>query len=115
MTYAQFQELFDRHLDEIESLMSTKGHDYTDGKDRLSNFKDQADRLGLTPYQIWAVYANKHWDAINAFVRNNGQLESEPIESRIHDIILYSFLLLGLVADANAPTVTAIRHEVENI
>ena len=115
MTYTEFQSLFDKNLEEIKALMNRKGNDYTDGRDRLSNFKEQAKRLGMTPYQVWAVYANKHWDAINAFVRNNGQLESEPIESRIHDIIVYSFLLLGIVQETTAPTVTGIRDETRDV
>ncbi len=99
MTTNDLDALFDEHFQKITELSRSKGADYASEYDRLSNFKDQAAKLGLTPYQVWAVYANKHWDAINAFVRNNGQLESEPIESRVHDIIVYSFLLLGLIQD----------------
>ena len=102
MKTSDLDQLFDDNWKQILEITRSKGADYASDTDRLSNFKLQAERLGLTPYQIWAVYANKHWDAINAFVRNNGQLESEPIESRIHDIIVYSFLLLGLIQDQRA-------------
>jgi hypothetical protein len=101
MTTNEFDAMLEENYQEILTLCRTKGADYARDFDRLSNFKDQAAKLGLTPYQVWGVYANKHWDAINSFVRNNGQLESEPIESRVHDIILYSFLLLGLIHDQN--------------
>lgn len=100
MTTKEFDSLLADTLQNTAKLLRDKGADYASDVDRLSNFKDQAAKLGLTPYQVWAVYANKHWDAVNAFVRNNGQVESEPIESRIYDIINYSFLLLGLVQDA---------------
>jgi hypothetical protein len=99
MTYQEFDVLLETHHEAILGLCGTKGADYSNGEDRLSNFKLQAKSLGLTPYQVWGVYANKHWDAVNTFIRNNGQVESEPIESRIHDIILYSYLLLGLIKD----------------
>lgn len=99
MTTNELESIFDETFQTITELSRSKGADYASDADRLSNFKDQAAKLGLTPYQVWAVYANKHWDAINAFVRNNGQLESEPIESRVHDILVYSILLLGLIKD----------------
>lgn len=104
MTTPELDQLFEDNWKIIRELTRSKGKDYASDVDRLSNFKLQAERLGMTPYQIWAVYANKHWDAINAFVRNNGQLESEPIESRAHDIIVYTFLLLGLIQDTNKET-----------
>ena len=66
--------------------------------DALSNFKDAAYRLGLTPEQVWSVYADKHWQAIMTFC-GKGQVESEPIEGRLRDVILYSFLLLGLIEE----------------
>ena len=56
----------------------------------------------VTPYQVWGIFAGKHVDAINSFIRNNGQVESEPIESRLHDLIVYSFLLLGLIEEQHA-------------
>lgn len=99
MNTPQFEQLFSETVADVLTLARSKGKDYSSEYDRLSNFKNQAANLGLTEYQVWAVYANKHWDAINAFVRNDGQLESEPIESRIQDIIVYSILLLGLIQD----------------
>lgn len=96
MTTKQFNKLLEQDIKEIYKLCRTKGKDYARTTDRLSNFKDQAQKLDLTPLQIWGVYANKHWDAVNSFIKN-GQVESEPIESRIHDLILYLFLLHGLI------------------
>jgi hypothetical protein len=101
MTTAELNQLFEKNWAIVQELTRAKGHDYASDVDRLSNFKDNARKLGMTQYQIWGVYANKHWDAVNAFIRNNGQLESEPIEARLHDIIVYSFLLLGLIEDQN--------------
>lgn len=99
MTTNELEKLFEATFSDIKELSRRKGADYASQEDRLSNFKEQAKKLGLRPLQVWAVYANKHWDAINAYVKNNGQLESEPIESRVHDILVYSILLLGLIED----------------
>lgn len=100
MNTKNFDRLFVQTMDEVSKLSATKGKDYASEEDRLSNFKVNAERTGLTPYQVWSVYANKHWDAVMAFIRNNGQLESEPIESRIYDLITYLILLSGLIEDA---------------
>lgn len=99
MTHKEFEKVFDENLAIIRDIALTKGADYSSGSDRLSNFKENAFQLGLSPVQVWGVYASKHWNAISAYVRK-GQVESEPIESRIHDEILYLFLLLGLIEDS---------------
>ena len=97
----QFDEFRDRHYLEIVGINTTKGRDYAGGdEDALANFKAAAEQLGVSPYTIWAVYAHKHWSAVMSFVRAGGQVESEPIEGRLHDVILYCFLLLGLIEDA---------------
>jgi len=101
MNRTNFQELMEKEFQSLIQTNNTKGHDYAGRDDALSNFKRHGDTLGLRPEQIWAVYANKHWDSIMTFVRE-GNVASEPIEGRIHDLILYGFLLLGLVTENKA-------------
>lgn len=101
MTSAQLEKILKENQAAVDELMRAKGADYASKEDRLSNFKLQAARLGLTPYQVWGVYANKHWDAIMSFIRNGGQVESEPIDSRIHDAIAYLHLFAALIVDTN--------------
>lgn len=93
-----FLEMMDRDFAEIRELNVKKGADYAGDEDALRNFKDNAKTLGLTPEQVWAVYAGKHWDAIMTYCRE-GDVASEPIEGRLHDLILYGILLLGLVRE----------------
>lgn len=90
--------MLDEEHAKIVELNRTKGHDYAGQDDALSNFKKHAAELGLTPEQIWGVYAGKHWDAITTYVRE-GDVKSEPIDGRILDEILYLYLLLGLVRE----------------
>lgn len=105
MDRAAFQALVERHHETIIGINKQKGHDYAGEEDALGNFKNAAARLGLTPEQVWAVYSDKHWSAIMTYCRE-GQVESEPIEGRIHDIILYGFLLLGLIEEKKRASVT---------
>lgn len=96
-----FSEFRDGHYAKIAEINDKKGKDYAGDDDAMANFKQAALQLGVTPYVIWAVYAHKHWSAVMSFCKE-GQVESEPIEGRIHDCILYLFLLLGLIEDAKA-------------
>lgn len=101
MDRAAFSHFRDEHYAKIAAINDAKGRDYAGDADALANFKAAAEQLGVDPNVIWAVYAHKHWSAIMSFVKN-GQVESEPIEGRIHDCILYLFLLLGLIEDAKS-------------
>jgi len=98
MDYGKIEDFLKNVETKDREILLTKNADYSNKEDGLSNFKYAAKRLGLTPYQIWAVYAGKHWDAIMAFCRD-GKVESEDITLRIHDLRNYAFLLLGLLED----------------
>lgn len=96
-----FNKLRDSVYKDIVAINETKGKDYSGDEDALSNFKVLAQRLGMTPLQVWGVYALKHIAAIESYIKN-GSVESEPIEGRIDDAILYLFLLRGLIEEENA-------------
>lgn len=99
MNTAEFNEIVAHARKRQDDLLLRKGADYTrHSEDRLSNFKRSADALGLTPIQVWAVYASKHIDAIMAFVKT-GKAESEAIEGRLDDLVNYMYLLEGLLKE----------------
>lgn len=91
-------------IEACDRILGVKGNDYTQGdavaatddKIRLKNFYRNGERLGLPPMKILAVYLNKHLDAIETYLKR-GQVESEPIEGRIHDAINYLLLLYKMV------------------
>jgi hypothetical protein len=95
--YRHLREELIKHAFEVSNV---KGADYTQkSDDALKNFKGAGRDLGLSPYQILGVYMKKHQDAINSFIKNEGQLESEPIKERIIDNINYLCLLWGLICE----------------
>lgn len=102
MRREEFVRLMEETFDACTQLNKQKGKDYAGDEDALSNFKGAARQLGTTPEKVWAVYAHKHWSAIMAYC-SEGKLESEPIEMRIRDVIVYAVLLLGLVEDKSDP------------
>lgn len=98
--------------EECRALLTRKNADYAPTHDAVGNFKEAAAELGATSYQVLGVHLNKHLAAIKAFIRNNGQLEDEPIESRIADAINYLTFLraLKIERDEEAARLEAEAH-----
>lgn len=97
---------------ECIKTLETKGADYASDTDALANFKRNAERLGMSKYQVWLLYFTKHVDAIiNSIKRNpnNPQVESEPIRSRVIDNINYLILFDCLMGE-NDQTSTTSYH-----
>lgn len=95
MNRTKYNQLVEKLVAEELELAAKKGKDYAGDADVCANFKRAADNLGISKYQIWGVYANKHWDAINAFCKN-GKVESEPLRERAKDVRIYLQLLLAM-------------------
>jgi hypothetical protein len=111
MTQTDFHEFFAGLLNEARGVMESKAKDYAQEQDAFLNFHTRAEQLGLTREQVWAVFANKHWDALMAYVRN-GKVESEALRSRIIDVINYVGFLAGFEHTATEAAVisTAPPH-----
>ena len=96
MTHTRKNELFQEIFDSCLQLQFAKAKDYASDVDALSNFKSQdAEALGLTPYQKWGVYfAKQAMSILGAIGKNPKQpsTTSEPIEERINDAIIYLVL-----------------------
>lgn len=80
-----------------------KGDSYA-GKsgDALSNFKRNAENLGLTKYQVWAVYFGKHVDSISNAIKHSPELpkdDSEGLRGRIIDAKNYLDILYCLLIE----------------
>lgn len=99
----QVQADNDRRL----GILTGKGKEYTDDKDALSNFKLNAERLGLHPVQVLAIYMFKHINSIESYLRQfdsemtvmDIQDSAEGITSRIDDSVNYLELLHLLLMD----------------
>lgn len=86
-------------LDDCLSTMKSKGKDYTQGNyDILHNFKTVASEIGVSMERAWAVYFFKHYAALMSYVKM-GQVESEPIEGRVKDLIVYLLLFYKMIKE----------------
>lgn len=88
-------------LGRADKIMWAKMGDYARDADAFHNFRRSATAVGITPYQVWQVFADKHWGAITRFCRD-GKVESEDIRDRLADLINYLTLLAGLIREEEA-------------
>lgn len=108
MTVPERLEIAKETFAECIKTFEVKGEAYASNKDSLSNFKRNAERLGMSPYQIWAVYFNKHVDSVNNAILQNPLTpvdKSEGLESRVTDLINYAMLLRCLLIEGQKPEV----------
>lgn len=100
-----WQDILDETIASIQKLCETKGGEYkASDDDQLANFRRRAGRYkDVPPELVWAIYAGKHWDAIETYIDdlNVGRTRqrSEPIEGRIDDLIVYLILLKAMCAE----------------
>lgn len=99
-SHNRYNELLEETFAEIRKLSIVKGGEYAGDKDRLANFRRNAKALGLSMEQVWAVYAGKHWDAIQQFVQDiatgHERTRAESITGRADDLIVYLILFKAI-------------------
>lgn len=99
-------EDIDGFLKECLETMRVKGHDYRQGNDDdlLHNFRTVADSVGSDIEKVWFTYFYKHYSAMVTYIKEGGQQESEPIEGRIKDQIVYLLLFYRMVQERKKGT-----------
>ena len=99
-SHKEYEEIVNKTIDQIHSLSKLKGGEYAGDTDRLANFRRNAASLGLSMEQVWAVYAAKHWDAIQQYVKDiasgTERVRLEGIEGRADDLIVYLILFKAI-------------------
>lgn len=88
-----------------EKLFASKNAEYGDKADILANFRRLAEQQDVPMSTAWMFLAGKHIDTIQQYVKdtrlNKSRNRSEPIRDRIDDLVVYSLLLLAIVAEEN--------------
>jgi len=99
MTRKDFIKFIEEREFARRALLESKGHAYSGDVDAFLNFKRNAEKVGITKYQIWLVYFQKHLDAIVQAIKDNPSNPvdySEGLEGRIDDAINYLNLFAGM-------------------
>tara|TARA_R110000737_G_scaffold229427_1_gene243100 strand:+ start:109 stop:447 length:339 start_codon:yes stop_codon:yes gene_type:complete len=98
MTQKEFQETRKYILNKAQDIMDAKQPEYTNKSiDVLYNFISTAKSVGIEPMKVWAVFFNKHVQAILTHAGDPNMNQAEPIESRYADAINYLFLGFALL------------------
>lgn len=106
MNNDKFYALLEKMVLQERETMVGKGREYTIGSDdKLANFKNVARDCGLTPLQVWFVYASKHWASICNFVKDGVEASNEPIDGRIMDMRNYLALMQAIVQENRQPKI----------
>lgn len=105
-THQRWDDLLDSSFTEIKKLGQLKGDEYSGDTDRLANFRRNGEAQGLPMETIWAIYAGKHWDAIQQYVRDQreGKVRNrlETIEGRVDDLLVYLLLFKAMLQEARS-------------
>ena len=114
MSPIEFAALTTRIFDNIRALHSIKAGEYAPGADTLANFKEAGNRLGILPEQVLLVYLDKHYAAVQNYIRDlathTTRNRPEPIEGRVDDLLVYLLLFRALLAE-RTDAARALRNE----
>ncbi|MDR3427797.1 hypothetical protein [Silvimonas sp.] len=98
-----YKNLLDQTVTEIVRLSKLKGGEYAGDTDRLANFRRNGEQLDLPMEKCWAVYYNKHHDAVMQYIRDlstgKGRQRLEPLGGRIDDMIVYLILFKAMLVE----------------
>ena len=99
MNLEQQEQYFEKMVSEMRSIMFKKGNDYSNIKDRLSNFKLAGSICGLTPeLNALSLIATKV-ARLGVLLKSESKPNNESIQDSILDLANYSVLLSMITAD----------------
>ena len=104
MKLSDRQKLAVHRCDSAQKILLDKGLEYSLDKDCLSSFKEIAEFLGLSPFQVWFVYFYKHFAVIKNAIKNYPSdpvkgIKSETLDSRMNDLHNYLIIFEALIHD----------------
>lgn len=101
--HADYDALVEQTFKNIRELGIKKGGEYAGDDDRLANFRRNGLAQDLPMETIWCIYAAKHWDAINQYIKDlrTGATRErmEPIVGRVDDLITYLLLFKAMYVE----------------
>ena len=102
-SHADCDNLVEATIGEIKKLASLKGGEYAGDFDRLANFRRNGEQMDVPMETCWAIYYNKHHDAIMQYTRDlkNGKTRprAESLAGRCDDMIVYLILFKAMLLE----------------
>jgi hypothetical protein len=105
MTVSERGEFARKFLeDHCLSVLAAKGKEYGSGGEPSANlnFHAAAEDIGSEAVDhmvVAQIYMQKHWRAVQAWLRNRRVQSNEPIQSRIGDLINYLLIIASMIEE----------------
>jgi len=99
MNAKRFNDIVERRLELTKEILTTKGEEYANGKDRLHNFKIAARRSGKTPAQTLAGMLLKHEVNLEDMIEGRCSFDADRIDEKLGDVIAYNCILEAVLLE----------------
>ena len=119
MTPEHFNKLVDSVFGDLRALLSSKEKEYSQGVDRLDQFKKGAMMTNRPSHQVLAGFMLKHTTSIYDMLQqeNTNIFSIDEWNQKIYDHINYLLLLLGIIeenaTDSNPVPIT--KEQLKNL
>lgn len=118
-SHERYAKLIEETLFKVIELGKLKGGEYAGDDDRLANFRRNGTALGLPMETVWAVYYNKHHDAVMQYIKDlqhgKERVRLETIEGRVNDLIVYLLLFKAMVEERESASLFAKAQAEDQI
>lgn len=103
MTQEAFADLMQEIFrGEILGLRDAGQKEYAhEGQSAFANFERIGEDVGVDPKLVLWIFAMKHRDGISAYLKGH-RSQREDVRGRINDLIVYLFLLRGMIEEEEA-------------
>lgn len=104
----KFAEMVELFQEEENKILDWKSGEYTQGVDKLQNFKEVASFLGTSPENVALTYLLKHVQSISLAVRTGNYVWAwekeggEGMKQRFADAVNYIRLVAACIEDAES-------------
>jgi hypothetical protein len=98
MTRDEFLYFLDNKQVEIKELFQKASREYSALDEAFENFNKLAEELKIDRKMVLWIYLTKHRDGVLKFL-NGHKSQREPVTGRIQDMIVYLFLLWGMLKE----------------
>ena len=101
MSPDDFAKLVDDVMEKVSAVLTLKEKEYSEGVDRLDQFKKGSLMLGIPPHKVLAGYMNKHTTSLYDMLKTSDTTKY-PMgkwDEKIIDHINYLLLLVGILEE----------------
>ena len=101
----------EHRINKCKEVLGYKNSEYASQQDVMSNFKNAANFLGVTPEKVAFSYMMKHFESIKSIVYDNKPVTKELYEEKVTDLINYLLLIDAMMMDKLSKSDGCVRYD----